>query len=124
MVESRNRIPRPQLRSREISSGQGPTLTEMVENADLNAKQRKARDVLARMDFSDPNLPSDVEALLFLCFLWHESGSVNPVKKITGIKNNVDARSLVDRVGESDNLTKQYEEFYSQYRTQVPEGIA
>lgn len=124
MVESRNRIPRPQLRNREISSGQGPTLTEMVENADLNAKQRKARDVLARMDFSDPNLPSDAGALLFLCFLWHEYGSVNPVKKITGIKNNVDARSLVDRVGESDNLTKQYEEFYSQYRTQVPEGIA
>ena len=117
MVESRRGVPRKQLTG---TAEQKPSLTELLENAELNAKQRKAKGILASLDLSDLNLPPDAGALLFLCFLWHDSGSISPVKKITGIKNNVDALSLVNKVGGSDELIKQYEIFYSLYRTEFP----
>ena len=108
MVESRKR---PLGRSSE----QMPSLTEILEKADLNADQKKAKEDLSGLDLP-PDI-ADAGALLFFCLLWQESGSLNPIKKITGMKNDKDIRSLIEIVGESDKLTSQYAIYYTKYKT-------
>jgi len=114
MVESGRKVSRRQLAG---TFEQKPSLAELIDRAGLNAKQRKAWGIIASMDLSSPELPPDAGALIFLYFLWSESVSIIPVQRITGITNVADVHALVDRVGESDELTDQYGEFYSRYKT-------
>lgn len=94
-----------------------PSLSEVLGNKEFPAKQIKAIKIIDNFTLSP-----EQKRLLFLYHLWHESGTIVPIKKLTGIKNNADAFSLIGKVLESDELVEQYDNFYKQYRTIVKDG--
>lgn len=100
-----------------VERKQIPKLLEVLGNQNFPAKQKKAIEIIDTLDIS----PED-KRIMFLYHLWHESGTVAQVKKITGIKNNIDALSLVGQLLENDALVDQYGEFYSEYRSVVKES--
>lgn len=111
MVEVRRRVPK-----KEPRTLQSPLLTEVLETTYLNANQKRAREIIDTLDLSQ-----DEKDLLFIFHLWHESGSLSIVRKLTGTNNNVDARKRLGEVSDSDELVKQYESFYAQYKLGEPE---
>lgn len=106
MVESRRRAPR-----QEQSGQQKNPLGNIVERTDLNADQSRAATIIRRLELS-----SEQKDLLFLYYLFHESGSVSGIKKFTGLKNNRDASVLIGKVMDSDDLVDKYKSFYTEYR--------
>ena len=93
-----------------------PTLLETLGDQYFPVKQRKAIEIIDGFHLS----PED-KKIMFLYHLWHESGTVAQVKRITGIKNNIDALSLVGKLLENEALVEQYGVFYTQYRSTVKE---
>lgn len=87
-----------------------PSLSEILGIKDFPAKQRKAIEIIDNFIISP-----EQKRLLFFYHLWHESGTVAPVKRLTGIKNNSDALSLIGKVLDSDELVERYDSFYKEY---------
>lgn len=110
MVESRRRIPTKQ----QINSPEPPQ--SILEKTDYNAKQKKALAIIKGL-----SLDAEQMELLFLFHLFREEG-MNPVKKLTGIKNSFDARRIIGQVIDSDDLTAQYDIFYQRYNLEELEG--
>lgn len=94
-----------------VEQGNTPSLLDVLGVKEFPAKQRKAIEIIDNFTLSP-----EQKKLLFLYHLWHESGTVAPIKRLTGIKNNADALSLIGKVLESDDLVEQYDNFYKQYR--------
>jgi hypothetical protein len=94
-----------------VEQGNNPSLSEILGIKDFPAKQRKAIEIIDTITISP-----EQKTLLFFYHLWHESGTIAPVKRLTGIKNNSDALSLIGKVLESDELVEHYDSFYKQYR--------
>lgn len=99
-----------------VEREQAPKLLDVLGDQNFPAKQKKAIEIIDTFDIS----PED-KKIMFLYHLWHESGTVAQVKKITGIKNNIDALSLVGQLLENDALVERYGVFYTEYRSVVKE---
>lgn len=93
-----------------------PTLLETLGDQYFPHKQRTAIQMIEEFDISVED-----KKIMFLYHLWHESGTVAQVKRITGIKNNTDALSLVGKLLENETLVEQYGLFYTKYRSNVKE---
>jgi hypothetical protein len=97
-----------------VEQEHNPTLLETLGDQYFPYKQRRAIEIIDGFDMS----PED-KRIMFLYHLWHESGTVAQVKRITGLKKNIDALSLVGKLLDKEELVEQYSAFYTEYRSSV-----
>lgn len=93
-----------------VEHEQRPSLYDVLGTKDFPSKQRRAIEIIDGLSISPEN-----KRIMFLYHLWHEAGSINPVKKLTGMKSSSDALDLIGKLLEDDELVDQYGNFYSEF---------